>query len=124
MGETRPEFDIDVHSSVVLKELIENQPTERVTSIPFAALVEGQPDWEVCRRFLTCLQLTNQGNTEIEYEGEEERLNTFKVRLVSTERKPKRLLCADTDEVAVVSSEPVDAAARRPKKMAKQNHRR
>merc|ERR1719265_183386 len=60
---------------------------EQVKGIPFPKLVDGQPRWEVCRKFMTTLFLTNQGNTDIVFEDETERLNNFSVKLLQAEQK-------------------------------------
>merc|ERR1712203_1186223 len=88
---SRPVFDIHTYSEKFLAKLTSlhkdegEEQEERI--IPFANLVTGQPRWEVCRRFLTCLILTNQGNTDILFENEEERLNKFSVKLIDAEKK-------------------------------------
>ena len=79
--DSRPEFDIYVYSMKMLSKMSEDEL--KTMLLPFAALVEGQPRWEVCRRFLTTLLLTNQGNTDILFGNEMERLNNFKVRRVT-----------------------------------------
>merc|ERR1719215_1476706 len=53
-------------------------PTEPV---PFEQLVGGFPRWEICRRFLTCLALTNSGYTDILVDSEANRLNSFSVQI-------------------------------------------
>merc|ERR1712176_1370529 len=49
------------------------------------------PRWEVCRRFLTCLLLTNQRNTDIICDDEQCIHNDFKIKLLDSERKPLAL---------------------------------
>lgn len=89
--ESRPEFDIHTYSTKFLAKMTDlnkaAQAGEDGKLIPFARLVHGQPRWEVCRRFLTCLILTNHGNTDIVYNSEEERLNKFSVKLLNGEKK-------------------------------------
>ncbi|CAE8583313.1 unnamed protein product, partial [Polarella glacialis] len=84
--EARPEFDIHNYSTKFLKKMT-SVNTSETEAIPFSRLVHGQPRWEVCRRFLTCLLLTNEGNTDIVVDGEEDRQNTFGVKLLQAERK-------------------------------------
>lgn len=81
--ESRPDFNIESYSSKFLTKMSSLKKSE-TESVPFSRLVHGQPRWEVCRRFLTCLLLTNQGNTDI-LEGEDE--NDFHVKLIQAERK-------------------------------------
>eukprot|EP00931_Biecheleriopsis_adriatica_P103422 TRINITY_DN78262_c0_g1_i1.p1 TRINITY_DN78262_c0_g1~~TRINITY_DN78262_c0_g1_i1.p1 ORF type:complete len:730 (+),score=166.10 TRINITY_DN78262_c0_g1_i1:8-2197(+) len=98
--ESRPAFDIHTYSSKFLKKMTamdKSREEESAQAIPFSRLVYGQPRWEVCRRFLTCLLLTNQGNTDIEFEGEGDRLNNFGVKLLEAEQKPISL---DSEEAA------------------------
>jgi len=91
--DSRPEFDIYVYSMKMLSKMSEDEL--KTMLLPFAALVEGQPRWEVCRRFLTTLLLTNQGNTDILFGNEMERLNNFKVQLLKAE---KRMISLDAEE--------------------------
>jgi hypothetical protein len=88
--ESHPEFDINVSGSKFLNKMValENNDEEdqRGKAIPFARLVHGHPRWEVCRRFLTCLILTNQGNTEIVYENDRDRIDRFSVKLLKAEK--------------------------------------
>jgi condensin-2 complex subunit H2 len=90
--ESHPEFEIHGYREKILAKMValEKHRPELAddSGIPFARLVHGQPPWEVCRRFLTCLILTNQGNTEISFESEAARLNNFQVKLLETEIKP------------------------------------
>jgi len=92
--ESRPEFDIHEYSTKFLDKMSNihqsagkdgNEGGER--TIKFGRLVHGQPRWEVCRRFLTCLILTNHGNTDIVFNSEEERLNDFSIKLIKAEKK-------------------------------------
>merc|ERR1740121_2527339 len=87
--ESRPEFNIHEYSTKFLSKMtnIQKGAADEAMPIPFSRLVYGQPRWEVCRRFLTCLILTNHGNTDILYDGEEERLNGFRVKLLKAEKK-------------------------------------
>jgi len=81
--------------------------------------VHAQPRYEVCRRFLTCLLLTNQGNTDIVFETEEERLNEFGVRLLSTERK--MIALEDGGDKAVESVQVEEEVATKAKKGKKRS---
>lgn len=93
--DTRPDFNIHDYSTTLLASMA-NLPDSERTLLPFARLVEGHPRWEVCRRFLTTLLLTNQGNTDILFDGEEERINHFKVKLLKAERK---MISLQEDEI-------------------------
>merc|ERR1719277_1915488 len=68
---SRPEFDIASYSTKFVVKMQDIKPDldGEGQVISFARLVRGQPRWEVCRRFLTCLLLTNEGNTDIVYDG-------------------------------------------------------
>merc|ERR1719162_1011473 len=79
-------------------------------AIPFSQLVQGQPRWEVCRHFLTCLLLTNQGNTDIVFDGEEERMNSFGVKLLKADVAAAAL---DGEEAAAGAPVARKGAARR-----------
>lgn len=86
--ESRPEFNIHNYSTKFLAKLSDMyKDGNQDKVIPFSRLVHGQPRYEICRRFLTCLILTNHGNTDIVYETEEERLNKFGLKLLKAEKK-------------------------------------
>merc|ERR1740121_660236 len=91
--ESRPEFDIHEYSTKFLDKMSNIQKSggkdgdEAERTIKFSRLVHGQPRWEICRRFLTCLILTNHGNTDIIFNSEEERLNDFSIKLLKAEKK-------------------------------------
>jgi len=90
--ESRPEFDIHEYSNKFLDKIKNipksaGDPEGEHRTIKFSRLVHGQPRWEVCRRFLTCLILTNTGNTDIVYDSEEQRLNDFSMKLIKGEKK-------------------------------------
>lgn len=88
--EARPEFDIEGYSSKFLKKmqsLNKSTSSESEVTVPFPRLVHGQPRWEVCRRFLTCLLLTNQGNTDIVVADEAQCANRFSVKLLDAQMK-------------------------------------
>mmetsp|Transcript_41086 Transcript_41086/g.118723 ORF Transcript_41086/g.118723 Transcript_41086/m.118723 type:complete len:671 (+) Transcript_41086:93-2105(+) len=86
--ESRPDFNIHDYSTKFLAKLADlYKDGDKEKVIPFSRLVHGQPRYEICRRFLTCLFLTNIGNTDIVYETEEERLNKFGVKLLKAEKK-------------------------------------
>jgi len=112
----RPEFDIHSYSTKMLSKM-SGMPKEAgpLPPVPFATLVQGQPRWEVCRRFLTALLLTNQGNTDIIFGSEEERLNNFKVQLLKAE---KEWISLEGDEAQ--EKVPLPASGRA-KKAAKQS---
>merc|ERR1719221_970910 len=85
--ESRPEFNIHEYSQKFLDKLFNIQKDSNVVgkSIKFSRLVYGQPRWEICRRFLTCLILTNTGHTDIVYDSEEDRLNGWAIKLLKAE---------------------------------------
>lgn len=86
--ESRPEFNIHSCSTRLLAKMSDMQKNAKeAKAIPFSRLVHGQPRWEICRRFLTCLTLTNHGNTDIVFDSEVERLNKFGVKLLKAEKK-------------------------------------
>lgn len=112
--ESRPEFDIHGYTAKFLKKLTSLQSGENSeVMVPFARLVHAQPRWEVCRRFLTCLLLTNEGNTDIVFDADEERLNEFKVKLLKAERQ---LICLEGG-----AAEQMPAKANRIRKAVSQN---
>merc|ERR1712194_23364 len=85
---SRPEINIHEYSQKFLTKMTSVQEdVDPDKAIAFARLVYGQPRWEVCRRFLTCLILTNQGNTDILFDSEEERLNGFRIKMLNAEKK-------------------------------------
>merc|ERR1712190_10913 len=100
--ESRPEFDIDIYGTKLLAKLSSMDKTEEMDGliVPFAHLVNGHKRWEICRRFLTTLMLTNQGNTDILYQTEEERLNKFKIQVLDAEKKR---IALDVDDPAVAT---------------------
>eukprot|EP00928_Gymnodinium_smaydae_P023209 TRINITY_DN1923_c0_g1_i1.p1 TRINITY_DN1923_c0_g1~~TRINITY_DN1923_c0_g1_i1.p1 ORF type:complete len:820 (+),score=197.51 TRINITY_DN1923_c0_g1_i1:113-2461(+) len=129
-SEGRPEFDIKGYGQLVISELraarsLEGDEESSVLAeledvgeggadgeeakalstrqpVPFERIARGHPPWEVCRRFLTCLALTNQGNTDIVVEDDSQRLNGFALRFLKAPRPPvvkaaARALQADDD---------------------------
>lgn len=103
--ESHPEFDINGYGAKLLgkmvsvdKSLQEEEPGAQ--AIPFSRLVHGQPGWEVCRRFLTCLILTNQGNTEILLDEAEGQVNNnFRLKLLKEEVSHLSLNAEEEPEV-------------------------
>lgn len=87
--ESRPPFNIHEYGTKFLDKMknIQKDGPEEGKEIPFSRLVYGQPRWEVCRRFLTCLILTNHGNTDIVFDNEEQRLNGFRIKLLKADKK-------------------------------------
>lgn len=87
--ESRPEFNIHEYSQKFITKIqnFQKGDGDEAREVPFARLVHGQPRWEICRRFLTCLILTNIGNTDILFDNEDERLNGFRIKLLKAERK-------------------------------------
>jgi len=100
--ESHPEFDINIYGSKIIGKMVavENGDEEESSgkAVPFSRLVYGQPRWEVCRRFLTCLLLTNHGNTEIVCDNDDERTNGFSVKLLQAEVKHLSLYDEDEEE--------------------------
>merc|ERR550532_109184 len=112
--ESRPDFDIHTYNNKFLTKLSDfYKDGDASKTIPFRRLVHGQPRWEVCRRFLTCLILTNSGNTDIVYETEEERLNKFGVKLLNSK---KEWISLDDDASAAGQAEAPPAGQKRQKK--------
>jgi condensin-2 complex subunit H2 len=85
--ESHPEFDINTYGGKFISKMLAlgEEDELETKAVPFSRLVHGQPRWEVCRRFLTCLFLTTQGNTDIVFESESERVNNFGVSLLKAE---------------------------------------
>eukprot|EP00927_Polykrikos_kofoidii_P077196 TRINITY_DN74165_c0_g1_i1.p1 TRINITY_DN74165_c0_g1~~TRINITY_DN74165_c0_g1_i1.p1 ORF type:complete len:813 (+),score=156.37 TRINITY_DN74165_c0_g1_i1:269-2707(+) len=92
-NEARPVFNVQRYSADLLSQMAEyRNPEDEIPKetlhpvVPFSHLVQGLSRWEVCRRFLTCLLLTNQGNTDILFDTEQERLNDFRLKLIKVRR--------------------------------------
>jgi len=108
--ESHPEFDINGYGAKLLGKMVavekngEEEQQDQV--IPFSRLVYGQPHWEVCRRFLTCLILTNQGNTDIVVDEEDDHapLNRFGLKLLKAEAPHLSLYSDDEHEVMPIAS--------------------
>merc|ERR1719375_245862 len=85
----RTDFNIHSYSNQMLTRLkdLEARFSGENGVVPFASLVNGQPRWEVCRRFLTTLFLTNLGNTDIVVPTDADKLNNFGVKLLIAEKK-------------------------------------
>lgn len=87
----RSEFDVYEYSHKLLglmdDTLKARGQNKKEGVVSFKDLVSGQPRWEICRRFLTCLLLTNSGNTDIVYGSDAERLNMFSLKLLSSNKK-------------------------------------
>jgi len=131
-NESRPEFNIDTHSSEILANLCDFREGEgdyaeaHLEAIPFELLAEGRPRWEICRRFMTCLLLTNQGNLDIEYANEEERINGFRVKLLKVDKRVLNPIVNDQPQAlqakpAELVPLPAPDASGRPRKAAKLN---
>mmetsp|Transcript_129372 Transcript_129372/g.242055 ORF Transcript_129372/g.242055 Transcript_129372/m.242055 type:complete len:640 (-) Transcript_129372:31-1950(-) len=114
--ESRPEFNIDVYGTKLLNKLsgIKEDQEDHSKPIPFPRLVHGQPRWEIGRRFLTCLQLTNQGNTDITYKREEERQNKFGLQLLKMEKETLSL------EMQEEAPAPLPPPAKRLRRMSRE----
>jgi len=89
----RPDFDIFNYG----QDMLVAMGPEGGTPVPFSVLCEGLPRWEVCRRFLTILVLTNHGNTDIVVYRDEEKLNGFSLQLINA-KKDLPSLQDDPDE--------------------------
>jgi hypothetical protein len=108
----RPEFDISSYSTKFVSRMqaLKSGDADEGEVISFSQLVHGKPRWEVCRHFLTCLLLTNQGNTDIVFDGEEERMNNFGLRLLKADVTGATL---DGEEAAAGAPAARKGAARR-----------
>jgi len=84
--ESRPDFHIHEYSLHVIDRLVKEK-NEGCNQVPFEKIVEGVPRYEVCRRFLTTLFLTNQGNLDIHFDNEEERINGFRVSVLNADKE-------------------------------------
>merc|ERR1719199_1709132 len=83
---SRPEFDFHSYGMNMLADMdAAAQTGKKVTS--FREIAQGQPRWEVCRRFLTTLVLTNHGNIDIVAGSEEERMNRFGLKLLNAKKE-------------------------------------
>jgi len=111
----RTDFNIHSYSNQMLTRLkdLEARFSGNNGVVPFKSLVNGQPRWEVCRRFLTTLFLTNLGNTDIVVPTEEDKLNRFGVKLLIAEKK---MIHLEGEE----AQEPIPE---KPSKAAKKNHK-
>lgn len=89
----RPDFDIFNYGQNMLVAM----GPEGGTPVPFSLLCEGLPRWEICRRFLTILVLTNHGNTDIVVHRDEDKLNGFSLQLINA-KKDLPSLQDDPDE--------------------------
>eukprot|EP00747_Dinoflagellata_sp_TGD_P166561 gnl/TRDRNA2_/TRDRNA2_189519_c0_seq1.p1 gnl/TRDRNA2_/TRDRNA2_189519_c0~~gnl/TRDRNA2_/TRDRNA2_189519_c0_seq1.p1 ORF type:complete len:719 (+),score=164.01 gnl/TRDRNA2_/TRDRNA2_189519_c0_seq1:51-2159(+) len=109
----RPKFDVEHYSDKLLVKLSKIHDAHEEVSeeaVPFARIVANQPRWEVCRRFMTTLFLTNHGNTDIVLDNDEETTNRFGVKLLQAERKwvelEQRELLELEEEDAALNLEP------------------
>merc|ERR1719265_382200 len=96
----RPDFDIFNYG----QDMLISMGPEGGTPVPFSALCQGVPRWEVCRRFLTILVLTNHGNTDIVVHCDQDRLNSFALQLINA-KKDLPSLQDDPDEDKKASKE-------------------
>jgi len=123
--ESHPEFNIDgyrekVLSKMAVVETVQADTEKEDKPIPFARLVYGKPHWEVCRRFLTCLILTNQGSTDIVLESEQDSLNNFSMKLLKEDSAEAERTASGNDRNGEQRSE--SSVSRAPKR-AKLGHR-
>mmetsp|Transcript_19773 Transcript_19773/g.32052 ORF Transcript_19773/g.32052 Transcript_19773/m.32052 type:complete len:626 (+) Transcript_19773:111-1988(+) len=123
--ESHPEFNIDGYREKVLNKMAVVEKVQADTEkedkpIPFARLVYGKPHWEVCRRFLTCLILTNQGSTDIVLESEQDSLNNFSMKLLKEDSAEAERIASGNDDIDEQRSE--SRVSRAPKR-AKLGHR-
>jgi len=101
--ESRPEFHIMEYSTDMLDGMVTDE-LALGDGVPFKDLVAGCPRYEVCRRFLTALFLTNQGNTNILFDSEAERINGFKIKVLMAE---KEWITLDAEQSPVVDQKAV-----------------
>jgi len=103
--DSRPDYDMFEYSNKILTKISDinkgsqpnNSSQDESMPIPFWKLAHGQPRWEVCRRFLTVLILTNSGHTDILVAKEQDRLNNFSVKLLKSEKKMLHCAAASGD---------------------------
>jgi len=104
--ESRTAFDIHGYSDKLLKKMTNICKGQAIgKTIPFPRLVHAQPSWQVCRRFLTCLILTNRGNTDLIYASEEQRLNNFGVKLLKVDVESP-MIALEGEEAAACAPPP------------------
>jgi hypothetical protein len=69
--ERRPQFDLHNYADTVLSNIDSNLKISKTSgkkdknTLDFGEIVQGQSTEEVCRMFLACLQLANQGNVSV-----------------------------------------------------------
>lgn len=114
--ESRPDFHIHEYSLHIIDKLVKEKEAGH-SPILFEKLVEGVPRYEVCRRFLTTLFLTNQGNLDIHFESEAERINGFGVSVLKAD---KEWISFDEEAAPVQDGETVSKKSGRAKKDAEQ----
>merc|ERR1719235_2873073 len=78
----RPDFDIFNYG----QDMLISMGPEGGKPVPFSLLCQGVPRWEVCRRFLTILVLTNHGNTDIVVHCDQDRMNNFALQLINAKK--------------------------------------
>jgi len=108
--------EVDQSSHAKFDETQSEGGVEGVNQVPFAKIVEGVPRYEVCRRFLTTLFLTNQGNLDIHFENEAERINGFSVSVIKAEKEWLSFEEEDAAAVPVQDGETETKKAGRTKK--------
>ncbi|KAI0228783.1 Condensin-2 complex subunit H2 [Lamellibrachia satsuma] len=85
--EKRNTFDIHKYGTSVLNRLSESGATQSPQWIPFSKVVEGEPQYEVCRMLLASLQLANSSNMDISCDSDfDQTLNSLKMKLLTLRR--------------------------------------
>mmetsp|Transcript_56368 Transcript_56368/g.123514 ORF Transcript_56368/g.123514 Transcript_56368/m.123514 type:complete len:656 (-) Transcript_56368:167-2134(-) len=90
----RPNFDIHVYGQDILDAIRALSGGSDCAS--FLSMVRGSPRWEVCRRFLATLVLTNHGNTAIHADSRKH----FRVEVLNGTKDLPTLEEAPEEEVA------------------------
>ncbi|XP_014671653.1 PREDICTED: condensin-2 complex subunit H2-like [Priapulus caudatus] len=84
--ETRGSFDIHKHGSLIL-DSFSHTPSAKVKKVPFKQIVSGKSTYDVCRYFLSALQLANSHNIEISQDAQgADGMDTMAIRLLSRKR--------------------------------------
>jgi len=109
--ESRPEFNIESYKNKMMDKMASvekyQEKHQQGSSIPFARLVHGQPHWEVCRRFLTCLILTSEASAEILCHGEDSPHCDFSLKVQSSTRVDSKDFAIGSELDADVEADPL-----------------
>ena len=68
--------------------------------MPFESLIGGMPRWDICRKFLTTLVLTNHGNFDLK-QDDEGGTGNFSVKLMDRQARMDKMQ-VEADELAGV----------------------